>query len=460
MSGKASSSVKIDKWKIFEKVGYKPHSSGQQTYHESEARFKTACCGRRYGKSQMEGHELSAKMFVQNSINWIVAPKYTLGEKEFRVVWNDFKLLGLLPRCKTHYNIDQGRMDIYFPEFDSLLQVKSAERPDGLVGEGIDHVCMSEAAKSKRSTWEMYIRPALQDKHGTADFVSTPQGFNWYKGMYDAGAHPDYTAYESWRFPSWDNPIIFPGGRNDPEILEVESRVSKMFFLQEIAAEFTAFEGQIYEEFDDTKHVRRFDYNPAWKNWWTLDFGYVDPFVCLDIMIDPSDRIWVWREYLVSYKPTFEHGQILKQRANPEGFHVDAICGDPRGADEIATLAWTLGPILAHPVGWVLGVEQVKRLLKEREDGLPGLIIHPSCTELIRQLKALRAKSGREGHNSPEGQHDYDDHGPDALRYFVDEYFLMGANVALKDLYDAPLNRNEAHTFFRLETDVTLNKVF
>lgn len=449
----------IDKWALFQKLGYTPHSEGQRRFHESDARFKTACCGRRYGKSQMEGHELTTKMFVKESINWIVAPKYVLGEKEFRIVWNDFKKLGLLSRCTTHYNIDQGRMDIYFPEFDSLLQVKSSERPDSLVGEGIDHVCMSEAAKNKRTIWEMYVRPALQDKRGTADFVSTPQGFNWFKGMYDVGTHPDYQQYESWRFPSWKNSIIFPGGRNDPEILEIESRVSKMFFLQEIAAEFTSFEGQIYDEFDETIHVRNFDYEPAWKNWWALDFGYVDPFVCLDIMIDPSDRIWVWREYLVSYKATFEHGAILKNRENPEGFHVDAIVADPRGADEIATLAWTLGSMQAHPVGWVLGIEEVKRALKVRDDGLPGLIIHPRCTELTRQMKALRAHSTREGHNSKPGQHDYDDHGPDALRYFFNEYFLMGANASLKDMYDTPLRGKEDETFFKLETRVSLDKL-
>jgi hypothetical protein len=319
---------------------------------------------------------------------------------------------------------------------------------------------MSEAAKHKRSTWEMYIRPALADKNGTADFVSTPQGFNWFKGMYDMGADPAFTDYYSQRLPSWENPVVFPGGRDDKEILEIESKVSKMFFQQEIGAEFTAFEGMIYDEFDENLHVRTFDYNPAWKNWWAMDFGYVDPFVCLDIMIDPSDRVWIWREYMVSYKATFEHGQILKVRENPPGFHVDGIAGDPRGSDEIATLAWIVGSIQAHALGWILGVEAVKQGLKERPDGLPGLIIHPRCTELIRQLKALRAPNSREGYNAKEGQHDYDDHGPDALRYFFNEYFVLGANTSLSDVYDVPARGTEADAFFRYESALTLNKVF
>src|SRR3954469_11525455 len=100
----------IQKEALFNKIGYTPHSLGQRSFHNSKARFRVPCCGRRYGKSLMEGHELTAKMFVPNSINWIVGPKYVLGEKEFKVVWNDFKKLGLLDRCNTHYNIDQGRM--------------------------------------------------------------------------------------------------------------------------------------------------------------------------------------------------------------------------------------------------------------------------------------------------------------------------------------------------------------
>jgi hypothetical protein len=450
----------IDKDVLFEKLGYKPHSKGQWSFHNSKARFRVPCCGRRWGKSQAAGHEMTAAMFVPESINWIVGPKYVLGEKEFRVVWNDFKRLGLISRCKTHYNIEQGRMDIFFPDVGSQLQVKSAERPDSLVGEGVDHICISEAAKHRRTTWEMYLRPALQDKRGTADFPSTPQGFNWYKGLYDLGEAPEHKDYECWRFPSWTNPVVFPGGFDDPEIQASKTQMSEMLFNQEIAAEFTSFEGQIYPEFNPDIHVKTFSYNPRYKNWLALDFGYVDPFVCLDIMIDPSDRVWVWREYMVSYIATNEHGVLLKNRENPENYHIDAVAADPRGADEIATLTWHLGTILCNAIGWALGVEEIKKALKVREDGFPGLIIHPRCQTLIKQMRALRANQPREDRNARPGQHDYDDHGPDALRYFFGEYFVMGANQSLRDVYDVPMRGSEAESFFKYESGLSTKTVF
>jgi len=400
---------------------------------------------------------MTLKMFVPNSINWIVGPEYQLGEKEFRVVWQDFKALGLLGRVKKQYNINQGKMSIYFPELESLLEVKSAQKPDSLVGERLDHVCMSEAAKHNRSTWQMYIRPALQDTRGSADFPSTPQGFNWFKGLFDMGTMSEFPEYFAARYPSWENKELFPKGYDDPEIQEVRRGNSDMFFQQEIAAEFTSFQGQIYPEFNEDIHVSKFDYNPFWKNWWTLDFGYVDPFVCLDIMIEPTtQRIYVWREYMVSYMSTHEHGLVLKNRENPEGFHVDGIAADPRGADEIATLTWILGKISHTPVGWASGVEEMKKAMKVNADGLPGLVIHPRCTELIRQLKSLRAKEAREGHNSKQGQHDYDDHGPDALRYFFNEYFVLGGSSSVKDLYGNTFQGSEAQSFFKYERGLKL----
>lgn len=446
----------IDRDALFERLGYEPHSQLQRDAHACNARFRTICAGRRWGKSQWAGHEGTLKMFVPNSINWIVGPTYLLGEKEFRVVYNDFKKLGMLKHCKHTFNVEQGRMRIYFPELDSLMEVKSATKPDGLVGEGVDHMILSEAAKHNRSTWEMYLRPALQDKRGSADFPSTPQGFNWFQGMYELGQHPDSPEYASFKAPSWTNPVVFPGGRDDPEIKQVEAKVSPMFFAQEIAAEFTAFEGMIYPEFDPDIHVQEFAYNPLWKNWLALDFGYVDPFVALDIMIDPMQRVWVWREYMVSYKSTYEHGLILKNRDNPAGYHVDCIAADPRGADEIATLTWILGTIQSNAFGWTIGIEEIKRALKLRDDGTPGLIIHPRCETLIRQMKVLRAKQGREGHNSPEGQHDYDDHGPDALRYFFNEYFVNGGMYSLTDLYGKDYKTSEAKSFFTYHGGITM----
>lgn len=448
---------KISMQKLFSMLDYKPHTMEQWNAHTSTARFQIPCCGRRWGKSTLSSKKLLQGLFIPDSYYWIVGPDYSLGEKEFRMVYNDLHYkLGIGNQIRSSYNVKQGDMRIKMP-WNSVLEVKSAERPKSLLGEGLHGVVMAEAARHDMSIWQQYIEPALTDHHGWAIFPSTPRGYNWYQGMWLLGQDPSMTDYESWRFPSWTNPIVYPEGRNDPEIRRIESVVSKGYFLQEYGAEFTSFEGQIYEDFDPMIHVCDIDYNPRWKNYLAFDFGFRDPFVCLDIMVDPSDNVYVWREYMVSFLSTWEHAVHLKNRENPDGYHVDGMFGDPRGADEIATIQLTMGNVYAPDVPWTQGIECIKRWVKLQGDGKPKLFFdRHGCPNTIRQFEQLRHKEVKEGQNvRKEGQHDYDDHGPDALRYFFGPYFVLGANSHLSDVYGELSKPSEGETFFQLSRGFT-----
>lgn len=447
--------AQIDKYTLFERIGYKPHSQSQWDIHNSTARFRIPNCGRRFGKSQVAGHDFTYNMFIPDTYWWIVGPTYKLGEKEFRVIHNDFKKLGLLGKCPTvNYNVNQGQMRIVTP-WNSTLEVVSAEKPDSLVGEGLDGVIMSEAAKHSMRTWNQIIEPALSDRRGEAIFPSTPQGFNWFKGLYDLGKHPDFPDYQSWHFPTWMNVAMYPGGYDDPELVRIRSTVSKQYWDQEYAAEFTSFEGQIYPEFDENIHVKTIEYNPAWKNYLAFDFGFVDPFVCLDIMVDKFDNVYVWREYQVSHQATWTHANIIKNRSNPQGYHVTEMFADPSGADEQATLILVLGQTVSERVSWEQGVEAIRRHLKPFV-GEPKLFIDPSCFHLIRQISQLRKKEIKDGHNERPGQHDYDDHGPDALRYFFNHYFILGHNISLESVYNREQLQSEAAGFFTYSTGLKM----
>lgn len=426
----------IDRRTLFNLVGYEPHSEAQQAIHDSTARFKIPCCGRRFGKSQAAGHWMTENLFEPDTWHWIIGPTYSLGEKEFRVVFNDlFRKLKLRhPKIRKGYNVRQGNMYIELP-WNTVLEVKSADKPDEtLVGEGLDSAIMSESAKHKSDTWPRYIEPALSDKLGECMFPSTPEGFNWYKDHWDIGQDPNETDYQSWQFPSWENSIRYPGGFDNSEIQRIKRVASPQWFAQEYGAKFTSFAGMIYDEFDRNLHVKEFEYNPAWRNYWVLDFGFADPFVCLDIMVDQSDNWYIWREYYVRYRATMEHGYALRQRENPNGFHVTAMFADPRGADEIATLSLIIGGIFARSasITWKQGVEAVKRQLRQQQDGSVKLFIHPRCLNTIKELEGLRVKKpATDTKNAMEGQLDKDDHTCDALRYFAVEYAILGAGLSM-----------------------------
>jgi len=460
----------IDRPKLWEKIDYMPHSSSQQQFHDSTARFRAPVCGRRFGKSTMAAVDLVEALFIPDSWYWIVGPDYSLGEKEFRITYDAFcnnKKLNLATKIKKSYNRKQGDMIMEFP-WNTVLEVKSAKHEDSLQGEGLDGVVMSEAGSHKLRTWEQFIEPALSDKLGWATFPTTPKGFNWLQGMWQLGQMPDMVDYDSWQYPTWLNAARYPGGFDEDclhgvgctcnaELVRIYKTVSKSYWDQEYGAKFTTFQGQIYDEYNPNIHVRDIEYNPAWKNYWVFDYGFAVPFVCLDIMVDPSDNVYVWREYQVRHKTTWEHAHVLKNRLNPPDFHVDAMFGDPRGADEAATIALVLGYVSQQPVPWSTGIEAVKRWLKLQWDGTPKLFIDRSCVDLNRQMQGLRIPDAVEGREPKEGQVDYDDHGPDALRYFFSEYYVMGAGTSLAEAYSSVQLGSEAETFFTSKASITLD---
>lgn len=451
----------INKAAFFKEIGYTPHPK-QQLFHNSTARFRCATCGRRFGKSTMAARDLEPELFLPNRMYWIVGPSYDLGEKEFRVVWNDLMVgqkLAKDKRVKRAYNKKQGNMFIEFP-WGTRLEVKSADHTENLVGEGLHGVILSEAAKHAEDTWERYIRPSLTDYHGWATFPTTPEGQNWLHKIWQYGRNkkPEYIDYESWQFPSWENRVLYPLGRNDPEILQIELTTSKAWFDQEIGADFTAFVGRIYPEFQEITHVKNIEYNPAWTNVMVWDWGFVHPLACVEFQIDPWDNIYVWREHYGAQKTLEEHIYEIKTRENPPGYKIDMCFGDAADPGAAATVTQHIAPCWVDPATksgksesgdavWREGIELVKKFLKMYDTGEydeygtplqePKLFVDPDCAWTIKEFNNYKAREApRNTRNPSQGRDaalDKDNHTLDAIRYGLMHIYKLGAAHHLVD---------------------------
>jgi hypothetical protein len=438
----------IDKVKFFAEIGYEPHGPQQWAYHNCQSRFKVPVCGRRFGKSTMAGRDVEPELFLPNRRYWIVGPNYDLGEKEFRVIWNDLIIgrgLGRDKRVKKGYNKKQGDMYIEFP-WQTRIEVRSAQHPESLVGESLHGVIMSEAAKHRYDTWERYVRAALSDWRGWASFPTTPEGQNWLYKLWQFGRNPDYPDYDGWRFPSWDNRILYPGGRQDPEILLIENTTSREWFEQEIAADFTAFVGKIYGEFQEDTHVEKVEFNPAWPNYVAFDWGFVNPLAAVEFQVSPQDDIYVWRLHYKAYTTLSDHLDQMKARSQPQGYHIDLAFGDAADPEAALVVTQNYAPCIADPAAkdnWREGVELVKTFLKLRQVGeideygtpleAPKLFVDHSCADLIREFNNYKAPSpvmGRNPKNPRETASGIDDHALDALRYGLMHIYKLGLNTS------------------------------
>lgn len=450
----------VDKAKYFERIGYQPHPK-QWLYHRSNKRFKVAVCGRRFGKSSMAARDLEPELHVPDRRYWIVGPTYELAEKEFRYIWRDI-IVGLRygrdKRVKKAYNKRSGEMYIEFP-WGTRLECKSAKYPETLVGDGLHGVIMSEAAKHNRNTWEQYIRAALADYKGWATFVTTPEGFNWLYDLWMLGSArvDEFPDFDSWSFPSWENPYVYPGGRTDPEIKLIEGTTAPEWFLQEYGAQFGAFVGKIYAEFDPALHIKKHTFNPNWPNYIAFDWGFTNPLAAVEFQVDPWDRVYVWREHYRSFLQLGEHIRIMKSREQPEHYHLDVGFGDAADPAAAMTMSQHLVGTWALPEAkenWRQGVDLVKKFLTPRDvispAGLvviedeygtpkqePWLTVDPSCVNLIREFNNYRAAEARPEVNPREASKKYDDHALDALRYGLMHIFELGCASKLSDVYTA-----------------------
>jgi hypothetical protein len=412
----------------------------------------------------MSARDVQPKLLLPNRKYWIVGPTYDLGDKEFRVVWDDMIVrmaLGRDRRVRKAYNKRSGDMYIRFP-WGTSLEVRSAEHPEGLVGEGLDGVIMSEAAKHKRETWERYIRPALADRRGWADFPTTPEGYNWLYELWQFGQNPSLVDYESWRFPSWENPVLFPGGRDDPEIQLLAKTTTPEWFMQEIGAEFSSFVGRIYSEFDETVHVRQHQFRPDWTNYIAFDWGFVNPLAAIEFQVDPQDNVHVWREHYKAYQRVEDHCDELKRREQPDGYHLDMAFGDAADPEAAVTISAKLVACWALPEAkqnWRQGVDLVKTFLKQYQTGEmdeygtpqlePKLYVDPTCVNTIDEFNSYRAvdlskrAAPRESGSTGAAQKQ-NDHALDAIRYGLMHLFELGVKHHLTEVYTLTQLRSEA----------------
>lgn len=432
-------------------LGHVPHGT-QGLLHDSKARFRVAVCGRRWGKSLSAAAEGEVMILSPGTRGWVVAPTYPLTMKVIREI--DLCLErkhGIKPVKKVGGT--SGGPIIREYENGSWVEGKSAAHPDSLLGEGLDWLVFDECARSRRVIWEQYLRPTLTDREGWALFITTPQGYNWVYDLWKRGRDPNYEDWESFKFKSADNPHL---SRKD--LAEARRTMSDVTWRQEYEADFTISAGQVYKDFSEDVHVyneKDVVIDPNWKRYRAIDWGDVNPFVCLWIAVDPQDRIWVYDEYYRRGKSPpwlarqlvtpvkqkkYRRGEIIHERdvinkRVPRGDtkttkYVHTVC-DVSGRSQRRTFLNNGIPTTAWKQDLLEGIGEVRKALEPREsDGKPGIMVSNRCAQLAKEFNLYSYPDLEEnefrGNEDPVEEYD---HGLDALRYFLISWQTGGARV-------------------------------
>ena len=466
----------ISKEALWPKINYRPHP-GQVPIHRSRTRNKVNAAGRRFGKSQVGGHELTPEAFraymnkallQELGIRmefWVVGPNYTDAEKEFRVVYNDLKRLKMpFDRPGTYNDSRSGNMQISLWEGTFLVQAKSAAHPESLVGEGLHGAVMAEAAKMKESVWTKYVRPTLSDFRGWSLWNSTPEGKNHFYERWVDGQDPDNPDWESWKNPSWMNSFVFRGGASeaaleamkdpltkmsrddilalgiDEEIVSMYYDLGPLMFAQEVECSFTEYTGRVYYDYDEEVHVKTLEYNPSRPLHIATDYGFTNPNVALFIQTDVFDNVYVLGEYYQTHRTDDEFAQDLLDdpKLGPMCRAAKTLWPDPEDPGASTVLSNKLKVNAQGNTGGPLKdrINIIRRWMKIQNKHLPfnhperqpKLFIDRSCKHLMYEMDAYRyPENASEVKGAPENPMKKDDHAPEALSRFFGGYYGIAA---------------------------------
>lgn len=470
--------AELSKWDVFKRLGWRAHRA-QREVLASPARIKVVSAGRRFGKSEIGGHELVPEALATFNYSellrengkrrefWIVGPEYSDSEKEFRIAYNELKKLEVpFDKPGTYNDPLGGNMHMSLWGGTCQIHAKSAKHPETLVGEGLSGVILAEAAKLKHKVWVKYIRPTLADFGGWCNMVSTPEGKNWYYEAWQNGRNPHMPDWYSVRLPSWRNPYVYRKHTTDEQVAEIQglmrqvigtryrsaSELVQMFaldiddeivsllddlteesFNQEIGADFSEFVGRVFKEFDEDTHVADLDFNPKWATFGATDYGFTNPNVWLLIQLGPWDEVHVLDEvYERGLTPDEFANEIKRRGLSP--FGIRGFYPDPEDPGATRTLENILHVRHSGGTGGELndrinGIREALRrvpgwLPEDHPESLPTLRINRKCKNLIREMQDYRYPDTKEeAKNNEEKPMKKDDHTPEALGRFFAGYF-------------------------------------
>jgi phage terminase large subunit len=211
---------------------------------------------------------------------------------------------------------------------------------------------------------------------------------------------------------------------------------------------WAAAEGTIYEDSWDAKRnvIDPFPIPHEWPRYLVIDFGYVNPFVCLWAAKDPDGRLYIYRQIYMTKRLVEDHSKDIKKvsrwgEKDGDPLPREVICD--HDAEDRMTLQRHLG-LYTTPAHKSVsdGIQATSARWRPAGDGKPRLVIFRNCrVELDKDLAKAKKPTcleeepdsytwdTRQGMRRGEQPVKEDDHGLDGCRYLVAYHDLVPNKV-------------------------------
>lgn len=363
--------------------------SGQQVVLASEARFRVLACGRRWGKTRL-GSLLCLEVALRRGRAWWVAPSYKMAFVGWRLVT---QLAGQIPGAEVR---KQDQL-VMMPGGGSV-QIRSADNPQTLRGEGLDFLVMDECAFIPEEAWAEALRPALSDRLGRALFISTPKGRNWFWRAFLRGQ--DGGEWQAWQFPTSTNPYIAAS-----EIEAARLSLPERIFRQEYLAEFIDDAGGVFRHVVEAATVLR-QQGPISGHRYAMgvDWGKHNDFTVLTVIdLDSQSVAEIDRFNQIDYQVQLGRLQGLYERFRPITVVAER---NSMGEPLIEQLQRQGLPVTAFNTTNATKTQAIEALALAFERGDLKIVSDPTLIGELQAYEMERLSSGLVRYGAPEGIHD------------------------------------------------------
>lgn len=388
-----------------ESLAYQPHP-GQRRFHDRSERIRVVVAGRRWGKDVSALAELvrlaTACATSPDRVEtlsprvhcWIVAPTWAHTNLPWR--W----LRGLPRDLVTRINETTRTIEL---TNDVVIECKTAERPDDLVGAGLDVVVLLEAGLIASSAWDVGIRPMLASpgRWGMALVSGTPRGrSNWFFRLYRDGQNENVPDVWSMQAPTWDSPLIAPA-----EIESMRNSMPSRVFQQEIAAEFVDGEGAVFRGIQQCIQPPR---KPKGVTIVGIDWGMRDDYTALAAVDETMHVVGYTRFRKMQYEQLIERAAEFVEENRAWGVVAETNgIGDPL----FEQLSRRLHPLHIRVAPFMTTNEKKARVIDRLAFNVErATVTWPEefgpLTNELELYEYAQTQTGRTTFSAPSGQHD------------------------------------------------------
>lgn len=346
-------------------------------------RFTHIRAGRKFGKTKYAEKKALDWLAPPNAVHWHCAPTYRQAKL---ISWDAFKRL--IPQETLYRKPNDSELHLQLKNGSQLFLMGSDE-PDSLRGPAPTSITMEESAYHKDGVWQDVLRPNLTVHRAPALFISSPNGYNWFKDLEDEAKDRIAAGDDEWvhfHFTIYDNPYI-----SREEIEKIKASCDPRVWSQEYMANYESSVGRVFHEFQDTeRHVYSFPLPQKHEECYrSIDWGMRDDTATLWAVLR-GQKLFVYRENADNGLPPSAQAQIILNRTPI----TETIAGNIIGHDAAKmdaemkglTVQWHFSNAGVTPLRKSSRDKGASRAFIQQLLQQDRLIIHPECRKLRKQM--------------------------------------------------------------------------